>query len=253
MQRLLEILLGLKPGFLAQEGHVSIQFNPTWPWQQYIGGAALWNLALIAAGIALIVYVYRREGKSRGARIFLGILRGSLLALILVLLNRPLLTLSQMHRDPSVVAILVDDSASMKIKDVPETDGQSHSRLDAVKDLLNNGLLRRLSAVHDIRLYDFSRGPHAISDVADLQPIGQETQVTTSVRSVLEDLQGQRLAGVVIFSDGRETPASARATRCRPSKHSASKSIPFRSAPIKCRAISPSNPSTSSPPLSSTT
>jgi uncharacterized membrane protein len=224
MQRILEILLGLKRGFLAQEGRVSIQFNPSWPWQQYIGGAVLWNLALLAAGIALVVYVYRREGKSRRARITLGILRGALLALILALLNRPLLTLTQMHRDPSVLAVLIDDSTSMKIKDITAPDGQARSRLDSVVDLLDGDrtdLLRRLASVHQVRLYEFSRGPHAIAQAEDtaldsataalsnLKPVGQETQVVTSVRSVLEDLQGQRVAGVVIFSDGRETPSSA--------------------------------------------
>src|SRR5690606_14365489 len=40
-----------------------------------------------------------------------------------------------------------------------------------------------------------------------LEPDGQHTQVVRSVRSVLDDLQGQRLAGIVVLTDGRETPA----------------------------------------------
>jgi uncharacterized membrane protein len=224
MQHLLEILLGLKQGFLSQEGRLSIQFNPTWPWQDYLGGAVLWNLILIAAAIALIVYVYRRESKSPRARILLGTIRGSLLILILILLNRPLLTLSQAHKDPSVLALLIDDSVSMKIQDVTSPDGQTRSRLDAITDLLTNDnsqLLKRLAAVHQIRLYEFDRGPRLIAQaedanlqpaetaLANLQPTGDQTQVVTSVRSVLEDLQGQRVAGIVVFTDGRETPAPA--------------------------------------------
>src|SRR5207249_2812308 len=38
-------------------------------------------------------------------------------------------------------------------------------------------------------------------------PNGQNTQVVASLRSVLNDLQDQRLAGVVVLTDGRETPA----------------------------------------------
>src|SRR5208283_490500 len=127
-----------------------------------------WNLLLIAAGIWLVVYVYRREGRSRRSRIILGCLRGAILALLLALLNRPVLTLSQTHRDPSVVAILVDDSISMKIKDVTGADGQTRSRLDSVVNLLGGAegqLLKKLAAVHTVRLYEFSRGAHAIAQV----------------------------------------------------------------------------------------
>ncbi|MGD1278610.1 MAG: glutamine amidotransferase [Tepidisphaeraceae bacterium] len=225
MQRLLEILLGLKNGFLSQQGSVSIQFNPTWPWQQYVGGAAVWNLLLAAAGLALVIYVYRREGRSRRAKIVLGVLRCVALALVLILLNRPVLALGQVHREPSVLAILVDDSISMKVKDVTGPDAKPQSRLDAVIDLLgadDGRLLRRLAAVHTLRLFDFSRGsreiadlsgpasvPQAVQALQDLKPEGDGTQVVASVHSVLEELQGQRLAGVVVFSDGRDTPSAA--------------------------------------------
>jgi uncharacterized membrane protein len=40
-----------------------------------------------------------------------------------------------------------------------------------------------------------------------VQPTGQNTQVAKSIRGVLDDLQGQRLAGVVVLTDGRDTPA----------------------------------------------
>src|SRR5690606_16887912 len=97
------------------------------------------------------------------------------------------------------------------------------SRLAAVKDLLtaqDRGLRERLSQQHELRLYRFSGAaqptsadqllPAAPVDQA-VQPDGPQTQVVAALRSVLEDLQGQRVAGAVVLSDGRETPASARA------------------------------------------
>ena len=41
------------------------------------------------------------------------------------------------------------------------------------------------------------------------EPQGQNTQIAKSIRAVLDDLQGQRLAGVIILTDGRDTPAQS--------------------------------------------
>src|SRR3954468_20391262 len=94
MHRLLEILLGLHRGFLNREGELSIQFNPQWPGQPFFG-PGLWNFLRAALGAMLVIYVYRRDGRSRAVRIGLGALRGALLLLVLLLLNRPVLTLGQ--------------------------------------------------------------------------------------------------------------------------------------------------------------
>jgi uncharacterized membrane protein len=231
MRRLIEIILGLPSGFLSREGHFTLQFNPSWPLQQYVGGAGVWNFVLIILAVTLVVVIYRREGRTRRVRVSLGILRAALLGLALLLLNRPVLTLGQARKEPSVLAVLIDDSISMKVKDVAGADGKPVSRLDAVIDLLGGDdakLLRQLSSVHDVRIYDFSRGPKEIAEIAgpttrgsdsgidkaiaalgDIKPDGNGTQVVSSLTSVLEDLQGQRLAGVVVLTDGRETPAQA--------------------------------------------
>src|SRR5205814_3262141 len=64
------------------------------------------------------------------------------------------------------------------------------------------------SKVHQIRVFSFDRDKQSIDaeSIAKLEPQGQHTQVLSSLCSVLSDLQGQRVAGVVILTDGRETP-----------------------------------------------
>jgi uncharacterized membrane protein len=221
--RLLEIILGLPKGFLSHEGSFYLQFNPTWPLQSYVGGATLWNLALVLGALALVVHVYRREGRTRRVRIILGVLRAAVLGLVLILLNRPVLTLGQVHKEPSVLAILIDDSISMKVRDAAGPGGKAASRLDAAVDLFtgdNAQLLRKLAATHDVRLYEFSRSRHQISAVDDnspvedataalaqLKPEGDATQLVPALQAVLEDLQGQRVAGVAVLTDGRQTPS----------------------------------------------
>jgi hypothetical protein len=212
VHRLLEIILGLDKGFLSREGEFSLQFNPHWPGQAAVG-AVTWNVLLAILAGLLVWTVYRREGRSRPVRIALGVMRGLLLAFLLVLLNRPVLTLGQSRTEPSVVAIMVDDSVSMRVRDAGTgANGAPLSRIEAVEALLSpadRSLLSELAKVHQVRLYKFDRDkePLAPEQLAKLQPEGQHTQVLSSVRSVMADLQGQRLAGVVVLTDGRETPA----------------------------------------------
>src|SRR5215203_1226912 len=116
MQRLIEIILGLDKGFLAREGELSMQFNPHWPGQDTLG-AASWNVLLAILAGLLVWYVYKHEGRSRPVRIGLGVLRGALLAFVLILLNRPVLTLGQSRTEPSVLAVMIDDSVSMRVRD----------------------------------------------------------------------------------------------------------------------------------------
>jgi len=232
MKRFLEILLGLDNGFLSREGSKFPSFNPVWPGHH----PAIWNTIIALLALAVIVYVYRRDGRSRPARVFLGIIRALLVAFVLVLLNRPVLMLTQTRTEPSVVAVLLDDSQSMKIKDVSGDTGPT--RLEAAENLLtaaDQALLKRLRKVHTLRFYKFDKnanpiGPSQTETVNEtpenptdairenqaiaqalksLQPDGQSTQVVRSLLTVLDDLQGQRLAGVAIMTDGRETPNAA--------------------------------------------
>jgi uncharacterized membrane protein len=230
MKRFLELLFGLDKGFLSREGAKGLSFNPVWPGHH----AALWNICLALLAGALIVYVYRRDGRSRPARIILGCLRAMLAAFVLVLLNRPVLLNVDTRTEPSVLAVLIDDTASMKIPDV--TGDNKTTRLDAARDLLlssSDATLRKLERIHTLRFYKFDSnatpiGPtqgatikendapaaaHLNDEIKtaleNLKPEGQTTQLVSSLLTVLDDLQGQRLAGVVVMTDGRETPRPA--------------------------------------------
>lgn len=233
MQRFWEFILGLDRGFLSREGEFHLSFNPSWPWQDYLG-VGLWNFALAMAAFTLVVSVYRREGRSQPVRVALGVMRGLLLAFLILLLNRPVLTLTQTRTEPSVVAVMIDDSISMRVRD-SGTGQDPQTRLAAAVGLLNaqdQAFVRDLRKTHTVRLYSFDAdrdtlhtagGPASPSEptapsaaaadpaladaLARLQPTGQNTQVAKSIRQVLDDLQGQRLAGVVVFTDGRDTPA----------------------------------------------
>ena len=246
LANMLERVLGLVRGFLARVGELGLDFNPHWPGPDAL--TPYWNVLLALAALAWVVYVYRREGRSRPVRVALGVLRAALLAFVLFLLNNPVLTLGQSRTEPSVVAVMVDDSVSMRVKDAgPAGGADAPTRLEAAVDLLAEGeraLLKELGKVHQLRVYRFNKDARPIaSDVGTgggakpqaaeaaavdealvealkkLEPEGQNTQVIRSLSSVLADLQGQRLAGVVVLTDGRETPAQPVADALRAVKN----------------------------------
>jgi uncharacterized membrane protein len=248
-----ERLLGIDRGFLGREGELGLDFNPHWPGPEAL--TPYWNLALGALALAWVVYVYRREGRSRPVRVALGIIRGTLLAFVLFLLNNPVLTLGQSRTEPSVVAVMLDDSVSMRVKDVTDNAGpDAPTRLKAAVDLLageDQALLKELARSHQVRVYRFDKDAHplgvsagtgttdvkpqeaepsvdpaVVEALRQLQPDGQNTQLVRSLSTVLSDLQGQRLAGVVVITDGRETPAQPIADALRAVKNFGVKVFP---------------------------
>src|SRR5678815_1742779 len=162
---ILERVLGLDNGFLAREGELGLDFNPHWPGPDSL--TPYWNIALALAAAAWVVYVYRREGRSRPVRVALGVLRGVLLAFVLFLLNNPVLTLGQSRTEPSVLAVMLDDSVSMRVKDAGQNKGpDSPTRLQAAVDLLtgeDQALLKALGKAHQLKLYTFDK---------DARPLG---------------------------------------------------------------------------------
>ena len=241
LANILERLLGLDPGFLGRHGEFGIDFNPRWPGPDAL--TPYWNVALGLLMVAWVVWVYTHDGRTRAVRITLGTIRGLLLAFVLFLLNNPVLTLGQSRTEPSVLALMVDGSVSMRVRDVDPNDTSENSptRLQAAIELLNGkdqALLKELGKKHQLRLYQFDKDarplgvtagegktvegggdpkqpaevridPSVVKAIADMTPDGQNTQVVRSLMTVLDELQGQRLAGVVLISDGRETPAAA--------------------------------------------
>lgn len=251
---IIERILGIESGFLAREGELGIDFNPHWPGSEAL--TLYWNLALAAAAVAWVVYVYRREGRSRPVRVSLGVLRGVLLAFVLFLLNNPVLTLGQSRTEPSVLAVMIDDSVSMRVKDaVLNPTPDSSTRLRAAIDLLtgeDQALLKALGKSHELKFYSFNRDarplaagsggnqgsakpgaaealvdPALVRALEQLRPEGQNTQLVRSLSTVLADLQGQRLAGVVVLTDGRETPAQPIADALRAVKNFGVKVFPI--------------------------
>jgi uncharacterized membrane protein len=216
-----EFLLGLPRDYLQKQGEWSLQFNPPWPGQTILGTSTC-NVMITVIALIVVFLAYRDDGRSMFTRIGLGAMRFLLLAFVLLLLNRPVLTLGQSRTEPSVLAIMIDDSSSMRVPDAGIAP-DIQTRLSAVQKLFsdrNGELLTALSRKHNLKLYRFDRAAVPVADlpvssasnstlikrISALKAEGDSTQVLPSILNVAQDLQGQRVAGVVVLTDGRDTP-----------------------------------------------
>ncbi|MEM7165014.1 MAG: VWA domain-containing protein [Planctomycetota bacterium] len=204
-----------------------------WEW---LNAPAPWVLFLIVLPlIALFLYwVYRGE---RGTlttprRIFLGSLRAAALLLIIGFLCEPILTKERVQRENSFILVLVDDSFSMGIEDrlprelqskIEQAVGGSVSgtRLALVEEILTDtqiGFIEKLRSKGNVRIVACSDGVRELRDLprlSDDDPLferleiplelrGKVTRLGDSLYEAVNELRGEIITAVVLFTDGRD-------------------------------------------------
>jgi len=178
--------------------------HPVWAYRtgtfSFAAGWPLWvALVLLAAGIVLIALGLRRRRELGSARLLgVGILQTTMLALVLALLWRPVLTVERVRDRQNVVAVAIDASASMA-----EAEGE-RSRLQEAATALQGGTLDALREVFDVRLFAFSRRAQALTDLEDVPAPGPQTRIGDALLQMLQTAGSVPLAGIVLISDGAE-------------------------------------------------
>ena len=209
---------------------------------------------LIAAGLAVLAYlVYRRESGTATPRqkLFLSVLRAAALLLLLGMIFRPVSVSELFHTTDSVLVMMVDSSLSMDIRDeyrdpgyeaavasaagiapagaqslTPEQKAQLNLLdrrriVTKIFDKSGSKLLKELREKCMPRLYTFSselRPTQWPGDGQQYEPLlkaeGRTTAIGECIREAVRELKGQRIAGMVIITDGqsnvgRDTVAAA--------------------------------------------
>ncbi|HXK60991.1 MAG TPA: glutamine amidotransferase [Acidobacteriota bacterium] len=134
------------------------------------------------------------------------LLRSAVLAAILFMLLQPTLVVSTLSPRENIVAVLVDDSKSMTLRDVGEG-----TRLDAVKRLLSaeeRGFLEALEQRFQTRLFSFAGENHPLKSAADLKAEGKRTSVEAALQGVLREFSSAPLVSVVLISDGADNSSA---------------------------------------------
>ena len=186
-------------------------------------GAVVLILAVLLVG-AFIYFIYLRPRIRLPKRTTAALiaLRATLLTVMIVLLLRPVVVVSSVIPRSSYVAMVVDDSVSMKLRDVSGAD----TRLDTVKQALLNSptgkesFLTQLEKKFKTNLYGFAGGLTRLKDGNDLYGEGRTSDLAGALEETIKRSSGMPLSAVVLASDGasnvpRDLAAVLRELRAR--------------------------------------
>lgn len=158
-------------------------------------------LMVIFIGFTYFIYRYTNPPISRGLRIFLFILRAVAFCVLIFMMTEPIASFTKTRTEEPIIALLVDKSASMNLKD----NGQEVSRFDIAKDVVNGevNLSESLSGEGIVAPYLFAKEMgHIQEDWQMAQPDGGTTNIGDAFYSISEEMAQQNLSAVVLVSDG---------------------------------------------------
>ena len=189
MEALFTFLFKYRPFYFA-EGRLGFE-PPLSPWIL----AAVLGVLLLAAAV-----VYRRIQPQGTRRYVLLAFRAALLLFLAALLLRPTLTLSRVVPQQGLVAVLVDNSRSMGIRDPDGVRGAP------VADLVTPGseFSRALEGNFQVRWMKFEAQAERLRDTAGLDWSGNQTNLKAALERVLAETRSLPLAGVVLMTDGAD-------------------------------------------------
>ncbi len=172
-----------------------------------------WLALLLAAAVAAAAFAeYRRPlaPLTRVQRGALVALRFLVLAALVIFLFRPVAMLPPAGSRDAVVAVLVDTSRSMRL---PDADGRA--RIDRATDLVKRQLLPALQRQFVTEVFAVGDGV-APATVDRLAADARRTDLGGALAAMRDRYRGQRVAGVVLLSDGADTTGSGATAAGRP-------------------------------------
>src|SRR5271165_1120446 len=162
---------------------------------------------VLAAAAALGWAMWKKRGSLapslRGARaVVLWSLQTGLAALLLLLLWQPAISVAALKPQQNIVAVVVDDSRSMAIKDAGS--GLNTGRLDDAKKVLNDGVLRNLSSRFQVRLYQLSSNLSRVDRLDQLTASAPATRIGPGLNQLAAESATLPIGAVVLLSDGAD-------------------------------------------------
>lgn len=170
-----------------------------------LGRWPVWLLiALIVAAAGVLGWMIWRGRRSyapglRGLRTAtVWILQTLLVSLLLLMLWHPALSVATLKPQQNIVAVVVDDSRSMAIKD------GGVSRHDEAVKTLESGLLKLLQDKFQVRLYRLGDGLERIDKPEQFNAAAPATRIGENLKQVVEEAASLPIGAVVLLSDGAD-------------------------------------------------
>lgn len=175
-------------------------------------------LMLLSVAAVLVVFVIVTHARLRTLawrdRLFLGALRALAVLLVLGCLFRPGLVIASAVPQRNVLAVLFDDSRSMRIPDA-NADGAAptpdSTRVAAMQRTFadTSAVVRALGERFAVRRFRFAAGATPVRGAQEISATGTRSDLAQALSDVRDDLNGMPLAGVVLVSDGADNGSSS--------------------------------------------
>jgi uncharacterized membrane protein len=181
-----EFFFKYKP-IIYQKGHLAFQL---------LGSRWLFVL-FIAAAVAGAYYAYKSVARDKYS-VGLVALRAITFTLLAFIFLRPVLNISTVLPQESYLAVVMDNSESMKIKD----DGKVARSEALQKQLETTNFIKRLNDKFKTRLYRFDSTAERIERTDQLSFTGKRTRLESATDLLQQELGTVPLSGVVLITDG---------------------------------------------------
>ncbi len=165
------------------------------PWPAYL-------LALLVALAAAFLYcnIRTNRGFLAGLRpVVIWLLQTALVALLLLLLWHPALSVATLRPQQNVVTVLFDHSRSMAL-----TDEGGITRLAQAQNLWRDSLAAPLTSRFQVRAYEFGKLLERVADPAKLQADSPATHIGETLNQVANEASNLPVGAVVLMTDGSD-------------------------------------------------
>ncbi len=168
----------------------------------FASGWPVWALgALLLAVVAGVGYlVYKQHGDNlKGRRwVVVALLQALVIGIVLFMLWRPALRVTALKPQQNVIAVVVDDSRSMLLKQDETT------RVEAAKKLLNDGLLDKMRSRFQVRVYRAGNHLERIQGLDAVTGSQNTTHLGGAMKQMMEESASLPIGAVVLLTDGSD-------------------------------------------------
>jgi uncharacterized membrane protein len=172
-----------------------MRFAVALPWWGYVAAvAAALLLGWLAYARVPVLLPPRR-------RLALSALRAATLLLLIAILLRPVVMVPPAAANNSLLPVLVDVSRSMRLRD---DDGPT--RIERAQALIED-LQSQLGREYRIEILAFGDALAAVPAIDRIAATARRSDLSGAIADLAERYRHQRLAGVVVLSDGGDTAA----------------------------------------------
>lgn len=161
---------------------------------------------VISSIVSYLLYRKTSPPVSKFFRILLTMLRGIVLALLILVIFKPLVYIKKTVQQKAHYAVLIDNSASVRV----ENNGVSGEK--TVRGILSDNGFKELEKKSNVEYYIFSNTIREKLPEDTLEFSGEGTNVSRAFRDLLHQKNKENLNGIILISDGiynvGEHPAS---------------------------------------------